>query len=265
MRIGAMTNPHRELLPQIRWIGDRGFDFVDLAVEPPMARWQDIDVEQVRSAADAAGVDLIVHTSPFLPLASAHLPVREAAADELRSCIGLAAELGSPLVTLHYLGAPRFFSRGHIVDAYARLLDTLVACDLSVRIAIENSPINHGELSLFRDFFARVPEAGLLLDVGHTHIRSGRSLAADFIDDAVVGKRLVHVHLSDNDGRDDLHLPLGAVRNGIVWPKVARRLRRAGYDGTVTLEIFSPDTDYLLTSRDKWRRFWAEAESPERG
>lgn len=259
MRIGAMTNPLTALLPQIHWIGEQGFDFVDLAVEPPMAEHEAIDTRGVRHALDAAGLDRIVHTSPYLPLASAHRPVREAAAGEIRRCIGLAAELGAALVTLHYLGAPRFFHRGQVVSVYAELLESLAACDSGVRVAIENSPINRGELSLFREIFTRVPQAGLLLDVGHTHIRSGRTLAPDFLEDAVVGKRLAHVHLSDNDGRDDLHLPLGAVRNGIDWKKTAAGLKRSGYSGTVTLEVFSPDRDYLLASRDKWRRLWDAA------
>jgi len=69
--------------------------------------------------------------------------------------------------------------------------------------------------------------------------------------------RLVHVHVSDNFGkREDLHLPLGA--GTIPWKKIISRLKKSGYDGTITLEVFSPDRRYLLFSRDKLRELWEE-------
>jgi sugar phosphate isomerase/epimerase len=257
-----MTNPHRDLLPQIEWIGANGFDFVDLAVEPPRAETGTIDPVAVGEALARHGLEVIVHTSPFLPFASAHGVVREAAAEEAARMMDLAVALQSPLLTVHYVGSPGFFPRKQTVGTYASLLRRLAERGGGARVAIENSPKNRGEPSLFREIFDQAPEAGLLLDVGHTHLNTPRNLAGEFLDDPVVGPRLVHVHLSDNDGADDLHAPLGAVRNGIDWPKAIRRLQRHGYDGTVTLEVFSPDTAYLLFSRERLRRWWKKGQDP---
>ena len=71
------------------------------------------------------------------------------------------------------------------------------------------------------------------------------------------GTRLRHVHLHDNRGGNaDLHLPLGAgnvdVRKGI------EALKRCGYDGTITLEVFTPDRHFLAYSRDVLRQIWDE-------
>jgi sugar phosphate isomerase/epimerase len=71
------------------------------------------------------------------------------------------------------------------------------------------------------------------------------------------GDRLSHVHLSDNrGGESDLHLPLGA--GTIDWKNVVRMLKRAGWDGTVTLEVFSREREYLLMSRRLWLKWWGE-------
>jgi hypothetical protein len=37
-----------------------------------------------------------------------------------------------------------------------------------------------------------------------------------------------------------------------------RALRGSGYDGTITLEVFTPDKHFLEYSRDELRRIWDE-------
>lgn len=96
MEIGAMTNPYKDLLPQIHWIGSHGFDYVDLAVEPPLARLSAIDRPEVLEAAGRYDLGIVVHTSPYLPLASRHRTIRRAAWAELAAAIALATDLRSP-------------------------------------------------------------------------------------------------------------------------------------------------------------------------
>ena len=40
--------------------------------------------------------------------------------------------------------------------------------------------------------------------------------------------------------------------------KVIPLLKKSGYDGTITLEVFSPDRRYLLFSREKLKEIWEE-------
>ena len=71
------------------------------------------------------------------------------------------------------------------------------------------------------------------------------------------GKRLRHVHLHDNKGgQADLHLPLGTGTVDVC--RSVRALRKCGYDGTITLEVFTPDRHHLLYSRDLLRKTWNE-------
>jgi len=64
---------------------------------------------------------------------------------------------------------------------------------------------------------------------------------------------LKHVHLSDNKGSEDLHLPMGT--GNIDWKKILKILKKY-YQGTITLEVFSKDKDYALLSKEKLRRLW---------
>jgi sugar phosphate isomerase/epimerase len=73
-------------------------------------------------------------------------------------------------------------------------------------------------------------------------------------------ERLVHVHLSENDGSRDQHLPLGAhPRVDVDWPGRIARLKASGYDSTISLEVFAPERAYLLQSRELLRKWWEEA------
>jgi sugar phosphate isomerase/epimerase len=75
---------------------------------------------------------------------------------------------------------------------------------------------------------------------------------------AAYGSRLQHVHLHDNKGGTaDLHLPLGA--GNIETVHYVRSLQAAGYDGTITLEVFTPDRHHLEYSRDVLRQVWDDS------
>jgi sugar phosphate isomerase/epimerase len=46
---------------------------------------------------------------------------------------------------------------------------------------------------------------------------------------------LLELHLSDNNGIEDQHLPLGM--GGIDFDSLARGVKRVGFDGLLTIEI----------------------------
>jgi sugar phosphate isomerase/epimerase len=67
--------------------------------------------------------------------------------------------------------------------------------------------------------------------------------------------------MHDNKGGyADLHLPLGT---GTLDFRVAlKALQTAGYDGPITLEVFSEDHSYLAYSRDVLKKAWASFQEP---
>ncbi len=89
----------------------------------------------------------------------------------------------------------------------------------------------------FEPVIDQVPDLGLTLDVGHANLGGSENKSIAIIEK--FGRLIRHVHLHDNRGGqskdDDLHLPIGT--GTVDFPGIMAALLRAGYDGTMTLEV----------------------------
>src|SRR6476620_2585382 len=87
MLIGAMNHPGRDVLKEIEWIADMGFQFLDLTLEPPAAASWKVNPQALRSALEKHHLAVVGHTAYYLPLASPFEPIRQAAVAELKRCV----------------------------------------------------------------------------------------------------------------------------------------------------------------------------------
>jgi len=247
VKIGYPNHPRREVLEEIRWIGEHGFDFVDLCLEPDRAAIEAVDPAKIREALDRFGLDAVGHTAWYLPIASPMQQLRRAAVSAAAEYLGAFSEIGVDAVTVHADWPSGMFS---VDEAIAWQVDSLSALcaagrELGVAIMYEQATREWDTA----DTMARVLDAvpGLLchLDIGHCNLfgRDPAGMVRAFAD------RLHHVHVHDNDRRSDLHLPVGT--GTIDWPDVFAALREAGYERTLTLEVFSDDRDYVLLAKQK--------------
>lgn len=258
MLIGAMNHPMRDVAAEIRTFRELGFDFVDLTLEPARAQPAAIDLASVARALAETGLDVVGHTAWYLPIASPFERLRRAALDIMVECYDVFARLGVRRVNVHPDQRISLYDRDWIVDRNIDSLRYLArqAGERGIQLMVENIPGLFNQIDTLRRLFEGVPELRWHLDVGHANLGAPGNTTPQLL--TALGERLVHVHLSDNKGGDaDLHLPLGA--GTIDWPGIITALRRHGYDGTITLEVFSPDLDYLAASRRKLRRLWDEA------
>jgi sugar phosphate isomerase/epimerase len=67
-------------------------------------------------------------------------------------------------------------------------------------------------------------------------------------------KRVLHLHFSDNKGKDDDHRHLGY--GNIDWKKLVVFLKKSGYDGTITCETFRSGKEGTVKSMRKLRKLW---------
>ncbi|HZC28349.1 MAG TPA: sugar phosphate isomerase/epimerase family protein, partial [Gaiellaceae bacterium] len=206
------------------------------------------------------GLGGVGHTAYYLPLASPLEALRAAAHELFRQALETFAAAGIDRVNVHPDPLNRLFAaperRARNAEAVAQLTADAAARGLTLMVENLGPPL--GTVEDLRPLFAAAPELRFHLDVGHANLGRGfaranrtRELLAAF------GDRLAHVHLSDNLGLDDLHLPLGA--GSIDWADAAAALKQAGWDGTVTLEIFSREPRHLETSRELWLEWWGAA------
>jgi sugar phosphate isomerase/epimerase len=254
-----MNDPSRPLLEEIHWIATHGFDYIDLTLEPPGATLESTDWHSVRSALEQSGLDVICHAAPYLPIESPSPLVRQAALDELRRTIDAAHILNARLCTTHFRGWPAYLSDAAGYEYYRQMYEILLRHGASqgVAIALENSTDNRHQLKYFREIFHRLPDLKLLFDIGHGNIKTAKSMTRDYL--FALSDRLAHIHLSDNGGQDDDHLPIGAPkRGGIDLAHELRGVRSFRYEGGITVEVFG-DRRWLLASTDLIREKWEEA------
>jgi len=256
MKIGMMNNPRLDLFDEIAWARKNDFEFLDLTLEPPAIQARQVKVQETRRALRDSGLGIIGHTAYYLPLASPYEGLRKGAIEEMRWALEVFAELGAPQMTVHPDRSVVFAmgSKGVLQKNLQSLREiTELARPLGVQVLVENMDRTFNTMEQIREALTQIPHLNFHLDVGHANLNVDRNRTEEFLQ--AFHDRLSHVHLSDNFGKsEDLHLPLGA---GIIpWAKIIPMIRRSGYDGTITLEIFSLERRYLLLSREKLREIW---------
>jgi sugar phosphate isomerase/epimerase len=252
-----MNDPAQPLERELARIAEWGFELVDLTLEPQGA-WP-VDAAEVRRWLDANGLRAVGHTAPFLPFASAYPELERAAREVYVRTLEVFSELEIPLVNYHPA------SRGlRGKDAVARNAEALAglaarAAALGQTLMVENMGYSFNTPEELAPLLDAAENVRFHLDVGHANIRpQGQAPRLAALLEAFA-HRIAHVHVHDNKGRYDEHLPLGV--GSVDWPDAVRRLRATGYDGTVTLEVFADEPAYTEASRRLWLEWWDAAAS----
>ena len=179
----------------------------------------------------------------------------------LYRCVDAAAELGAEWMVMHPYNLPHepLYSAARAkavtverVTPYAEL-----AKKRGVGIALENMVDFGGrrrrycggspeELIDLVDSF-NDPAIGMCIDTGHAN-NSGICVG-DFI--RAAGARLKCLHINDNLGDKDAHLP--PYFGNIDWKDTMHALREIGYEGDFSFELGSQR--YPLDGRENWYRF----------
>jgi sugar phosphate isomerase/epimerase len=257
MLIGAMNHPAHDVLEEIEWMAGMGLDFLDLTLEPPAAASWRIDPHAIRKALDMHGMQVVGHTAFYLPIASAIEDIRRASVCELRRCLEAFSIVGARWMNVHPDRYAPMHDRRFYIGQNIRSLQELLpdARRLAVGLMIENLPGDYNNAAQLGELLNQLPELGLHLDIGHANLEVPFNTTEEIL--RAYGSRLRHVHLHDNKGgHADLHLPLGS--GALDLRRAIRALLAAGYDGTITLEVFTPDRHYLAYSRDVLRQMWDE-------
>lgn len=257
MKFGAMNFPVKPVLDEIEVFARLGFDYFELAMDPPMAHHSLLYPirKSIMASLRDNNLGLVCHLPTFVTTADLAASLRQASVLEMHSSLEVAAELGTKKVVLHpsaALGMGAFVLdtvKGHAFDFLSEIVDA--AKHLALTICLENM-FPRNELGVepddFQEIFQAFPSLKLTLDTGHANIgdrrgRRLRDLAGRF------GDRIGHLHFSDNQGKMDDHLAVG--QGTVNFPRLIRHLKAIGYDDTLTLEVFDTDRSMLVKSRER--------------
>jgi sugar phosphate isomerase/epimerase len=255
MLIGTMNHPEHDVLDDIARMADTGMEFIDLTLEPPGAASWNIDVKAIRAALQRHRMEVIGHTAWYLPMASAIPEIRKAAVAELRRCLEKFGDIGAKWMNIHPDRHTPWHDRRFYIERNLDSLHELLpdARKSGVGLMIENLPGDYNSARQLGELLDAMPELGLHLDIGHANLQVPHNTTEEIL--AAYGDRLRHVHLHDNKGgQADLHLPLGT--GTVDLRRSVETLQTCGYDGTITLEVFTPDPRHLIYSRDLLRATW---------
>lgn len=265
MQFGAMNFPVIPVLDEIDAFARLGFDYLELAMDPPMAHHTILASAKkaITQALKANRLGLVCHLPTFVTTADLTESLRRASVMEMHRSMAVAADLGARKVILHpsMAGGMGAFVldvvKGHAFDFLAEM--EAAADRLGVTICLENMfPRNRlgVEPDDFREIFEAFPTLKMTLDTGHANIDDRRGWRLKTMLEQF-GRRIGHLHISDNQGRVDDHLAVG--QGTIDFTDVVRRLKKAGFDDTVTLEVFDADRNLLVASRERIRSLFGDA------
>jgi sugar phosphate isomerase/epimerase len=202
-----------------------------------LLRLPDEEVAGLRRLLDRRELTTFTH-GPFLGLdiASLNDHVAEYSAECLVRGCEVSAGLGASTMIVHTNYSP-FFSRAGLrewLGNWSERMGAIIgrARDLGVRIALENAWEERPEV--LAHLVDALPRGGasVCLDTGHINAFSHLPVRRWW---EVLGDRVVALHLHDNDGLSDDHLPPGA---GIFdFPALATLVRGMNTVPLMTLEV----------------------------
>jgi len=209
----------------VEWMKSVRFNAWEVIDEKP----NELDVEKIQGYRRAAPSSLAINVhGPYNPLTFGHFWFKR-----MEITISMAGLLRSTYVVVH---APRYENLDSTVESLEKL--SHMASRFGINLLVENCMSRESAyLSGIEDFVmlfdtASSKNLGLCLDVGHA-----------YVDGSIDGflrrfyEKIMNVHLHDNDGLHDLHLPLDAGK--VPWRRVLDVLCKRGYEGFVTLECKS--------------------------
>lgn len=203
--------------------------------------------EEVKDALSTTKIQVQVH-APLndINIASLNPDIRKTSVDEVKKSLKMASMIDAGLVTVHpgiYSPLSRYME--DIIELSKESLIELKrsAEEYGVNLAVENLPEMWLTLcSEPEDIEYLTNEVGLdfCLDIGHAYIADSLEEFLNFSP--------VNVHIHDNEGDKDLHLPLG--EGEINLKRVLRSLKN--FKGNYVIE--GRNMEDLLESRDYLKR-----------
>jgi sugar phosphate isomerase/epimerase len=242
-------------------IASAGFAHVELMCEAPHLGAPDVRAaERVRDELARFGLSVATGHGPYLHVdcGIADSQQRRHSVAHIASFIAPLSALGAACVVVHpnrhtNREDPRL-SRERTRESLKELADH--AAEHRIRIALENVPFygrrrvgdSVGELlEIIGDLPAHV--VGICLDTGHA-VLAGRDPVEEL---KTGGQRIFHLHLQDNDGRQDLHRVPG---DGVIeWDDFVETMARIKFSGSATIEVVSaPAADGAADLLDRCRQ-----------
>ncbi len=173
MLYGAMNFPVRPILSELETISGLGFDYLELAMDPPKAHYTIVRQQKdvLLRALGQSNLGLVCHLPTFVSTADLTESLRAASLNEVIKSLELAAELGSLKAVLHpgVISGMGVFAMDEARQYALKSLEVITetAGQLGLTLCIENMFPRSNSLVNPEDFvgiFERFPGLKMTLD-----------------------------------------------------------------------------------------------------
>lgn len=263
-KYGLLTTPTREVTSEIREIAKLGFDYAEICIEEPCGTPDVLQKSKNRilSTLKSEGIFAIAHTAYWVGFGTEHEKVRKGWIEEAKSMIRVASELHINLINFHFYPGKGMMSedpmgRKLFVSNFIKSMKELApyAKKYNMTLMLENlaakDPKKTYGLRHFKRVIDSVPGLMVHFDAGHAFIEGGNGMVEKYI--KIFNKKIVHIHVHDNHGETDEHLPLG--EGDLNLKRLVAALKGINYNGTITFEVFTSNSD-AKKSRKIFERIW---------
>jgi sugar phosphate isomerase/epimerase len=262
-KFGMLTDPLESVPDEIVKFKRLGFDYVEIGIEEPLATPQILTRQkrQILKSLSENEMFAIGHSAYWVQFGSTHEKARRGWIEEAKDMIRVASQLKLDLMNFHFYGKfGRVGDTQESLDFFLHNFCTAMEelCKFGrtrhVRLMLENVPVRDcgtGGIGNFSYVMAKVPLLNCHLDIAHAYIEGGMSRIKKYL--TRFSERLVHIHIHDNHGELDEHLPIGS--GSIDFIQVVRWLKMIKYSRTITFEVFTSRRD-SVESRDNFKKLW---------
>lgn len=249
IKFGLLTYPRLSITEEIKAIKSFGFDYVEVGIELPEGSTEILmrRKNKIMKLINEFKYPAIAHTAWWIDLGSGYEYIRQAWVEEAKRCVDTAKGLGIKLINFHFYSvglvedykAYHKFILNNIVRSLKEIVDYAVSRGLVVMY--ENSPTKKANVGFkeYKFIMDKVPKLKVHLDIPHSFIENGMDGIKEYL--FSFKDRIIHMHLHDNNGEEDQHLPLGKGKIDIKL--LAKWLKQIKYDKTITLEVFTSKED----------------------
>ena len=231
----CLNEPFNSLLKRLRKVTVKHIELPDEGLHTLNKR----RIKNLKEIGEAQNLDFVVH-APWagINIAAPNPFLRRTILKRLEKSLVYAGQLGCRLWLFHP-GSKTALSHIYPGKDWQQNLISVrsllrVARREGVEIAIENTPEPFPSLMKSVNDFLRFYDElddniGMVLDVAHANLNNQ---IQDFIKQ--FSKKIVHIHVSDNYGANDVHLGIGY--GNIDWENVAKTVKDAEYGNLIVLE-----------------------------
>jgi D-psicose/D-tagatose/L-ribulose 3-epimerase len=249
--VSPFSNQTLDLIDKVKNIG---FDYLEICIEDP----ETIDVPTIRNYLNEKGVQALVCGAfgPNRDISSEDATIRIQGVEYIKTCIDIAAELGSPLVSgpmYSATGKTRLLTPEEKKQQWSWAAENMkivadYAAEKNIKLAVE--PLNRFETDFMNtvqqglDFLELVDRdnVGFLLDTFHMNLEE-KDIAEAI---KLAGSKIFNFHSCENDR--------GTPGTGhIPWNEVFQALNEISYDGPVVIESFTTEIKEIARAVSQWR------------